>query len=324
MKYLRKLITLLRLLGRFDGRTIRLRFNHYIGQWRIKRHRNQAFIYHDLGFPFVCHPDWPDSVEHFCTERNRVSSDTWELALISDWLQSGDTVFDAGANLGFYTFRAAPMVGVSGRIIAIDASPFIADKLAINARLLDLPQVVPLQRALTRGSGTVTFYVRPDRLITTNQSLAPTEDERRLSMPVEVSACSLDELDGNLSIGSSLSLVKIDIEGAEGPALESVPPAWLGPDGPLWLVEINPGALARFGSSPEQILAHFHSNNFQCWLLTKSPLRPLTRPALCAITPGTNPDFSDSIYYNLIAIPKGDRWRDRRSRIMRHFPSPLS
>lgn len=321
---LRKLTTALQLLGRLDGRTIRHRFNYNTGQWRIRRHGRQSFVYHDLGFPFVCHPDWPDSVEHFCTERNRLPGDAWEIDLVTRWLQPGDAVIDAGANLGFYTFRSAALVGSSGRVLAIDASPFVAAKLGASAQLLGLPQVVPLQLALTRTAGTVTFYTRPDRLVTATQSLAPSESEKLLSVPVEVPARTLVQLKEDLRAGSPLSLVKIDIEGAEGPALESVPPEWLGPDGPLWIAEINPESLARFGFSPENILAHFPPEHFQCWLLVKCPLGPLIGPALRAVTPDAAPDFSDSVYYNLVAIPRGGAWRSRRASISRQLPSPTT
>lgn len=318
MNLWKKLVTALRLIGRLDGRTIRYRLNYNLGQYRIKRHRHQPFVYTDLGFPFVCHPDWPDSVDHFCTERNRLPSDAFELSLLAAWLEPNDTVIDAGANLGFYSFRAAQAVGAEGRVIAIDAAPYIAGKLTASLRLLALPQVTPLQIALTREPGTVTFYVRPDQAITGAQSIIPSDEERNGSVAVEVPACTFRQLRDQQQIGPALSLIKVDIEGAEGPALESVPSEWFGPAGPLWILEINPDPLARFGYSPPAILAHFPPDTFECWLLAKHPRGPLTRPALRRAEHEMT--FDDSIFYNLIALPRGGRWRDRLARLERFFP----
>ena len=66
--------------------------------------------------------------------------------------------------------------------------------------------------------------------------------------------------------------MKIDIEGAEACALTAVPALWLTGDGPLWIVEINPGALARFGASPSEVVRNFSAKAFDLQLLPKHPL----------------------------------------------------
>lgn len=320
MSSVRKARTVLQLAASFDFKTLRRQFDRNVGELRIHWHGGRPFVYSDMGFPFVCHPDWPDSAAHFCAERRR-STDAWELPLLKQWLEPGDTVLDAGANLGLYTFASASAVGSSGRVVAVEAAPYIVEKLHASARLLGAYQVQTIQAAVTRECGTIRFYIRPDHFATGEQSLRPPTSQLTSSIPVEVPGRTLRDLDRELSLTPRLGLVKVDIEGAESEALETAPAAWLAANGPLWIVEINPSALARFEAKPRDITTHFAPESFDCWLLAKHalsdpaspepPLRPLTS---CE-------RFHDSLYYNLIAVPKGAQWRSRVERLQSLFLS---
>ena len=312
---LKKLASAVRLAARFDGPGIRRQwsFNRTLGlgHLRVRLHGRQPFVFRNLGFPLVCHPDWPDSLAHFCAERS-TTPDQWELKLLRHWLEPGDAAIDAGANLGFYTFAAASVVGPSGLVVAIDAAPYVVAKLAASARLLDLPQVVPKLAALGADTGSVTFYVRREQTVTGEQSLRPSAGEMALSVPVAVPACTLTDLAAAMPAVNRPSLVKIDIEGAEHSALAAAPADWFKPDGPLWIIEVNPPILARFNVTPEMLVARYAPEFFDRWLLPKSPAALLPLPLEAR---RGNQRFSDADYYNFIAVPKGARWRARTDRI---------
>jgi FkbM family methyltransferase len=315
----KKIRTALKLLLRGDFSTLARQWKYNQGRFILHWHGRRPFVHHRLGFPSVCHPDWIDSADLFCLN----AGDHWEYRLLAQWLEPGDQFLDLGANLGYYSFAALPVVGGSGRVVAVDAAPYVVEKLHLSARLLGAAQLHPVQTAVTDQPGEVEFYVMPAGEITGEQSIRPPDNLRAQSVRITVPACTLGDLQRTESLDGRLSLVKIDIEGAEGAALQSAPPEWLAADGPLWIVELNPGALARFGTTPRAILAHFPADRFDCWLLPKHPYDPAVTPAL---RPARLDDaLTDSIYYNFFALPRGARWLSRTLRLAGFFPdSPLT
>jgi FkbM family methyltransferase len=310
----RKLLTALGLLVRLDFATFRRQWKFNQGQLILRRHGSSPFVHQRLGFPSVCHPDWVDSADLFSIN----AGDHWEYRLLAQWLEPGDQFLDLGANVGYYSFAALPAVGPAGRVIAVDAAPYVVAKMQLSAQLLGAPHLQAVQTAVTDHTGEITFYVVPSGFITTEQSIHPPDSLRGQSVPLTVPACTLRDLQRTQSLDRRLSVVKIDIEGAEGAALRQTPPEWFEADGPLWIVEINPGALARFEVTAQEILAHFPESHFECWLLPKHPydakVHPTLRPAVSADR------FDDSLYYNFFALPRGGRWRQRARRLAAFFP----
>jgi len=315
----KKILSALRLLLRGDFATFRRQWEFNKGRLILRRHGFTPFVHRRLGFPSVCHPDWIDSADLFCLN----AGDHWEYRLLAQWLEPGNQFLDLGATLGYYSFAALPAVGRSGRVIAVDAAPYIVKKLRTAAGLLGAAQLHPVQAAVTDRAGEVEFYIMPDGVITGEQSIRPPNSLRIQSVRITVPACTLADLQRTESLDHRLSLVKLDIEGAEGAALQAAPPEWFAADGPLWIVELNPGALARFGTTARAILTHFPADRFDCWLLPKHPYDPAVPPAL---RPARLDDaFADSLYYNFFALPRGTRWRDRALRLTYFFPdSPLT
>lgn len=312
---LRKLSTCVRLLARLEFSAIHRRLLINTGQLRASRHRGNPFINRDLGFPAVCHPDWADSLSQFSSKEG----DHWEMTLLRKWLSPGDTAVDLGTNLGLYSFAIADRVGSMGYVLAVDADPFITDKLNIAAALLGAHQINTLQAAVSDCDGTATFYVRCDGAITAEQSLMPPEVEKKASTAITSPTLTIDSLFRKLPNAAKISLIKIDIEGAEGLAFRAVPGSLLQENGPFWLVEINPEALRRFGDSPDDILKRFSPEHFELWLLPKHPLPHIHHPLKLRRLEARE-DFGDSLYYNLFAIPRGKRWRDRRLAIRKFLP----
>ncbi|MBI2814107.1 MAG: FkbM family methyltransferase [Opitutae bacterium] len=310
----RKILTALRLLGRQDFATLRRQWEFNKGLFILRRHGAAPFVHQRLGFPSVCHPGWTDSAELFCLN----AGDHWEYQLLAKWLEPGDQFLDLGTNLGYYAFAALPAVGPSGLVVAVDAAPFVIEKLRLSAGLLGAANLRGVQAAVTDESGEVSFYVCPAGFITGEQSLRPPDSLLGQSVRITVPACTLLELQRAQALDARLNAVKVDIEGAEGAALRAAPPEWFTADGPLWIVEINPGALARFGVTAREILARFPPAQFDCWLLPKHPHDPKARPTLRPA--GRADPFADSLYYNLFALPRGDGRRARVRRLAAFFP----
>jgi FkbM family methyltransferase len=311
----KKFLSALKLLVRLDFATLRRQWQFNQGQYLLRRQGSAPFVHQRLGFPAVCHPDWPDSTDQFSLN----AGDHWEYKLLTQWLEPGDQFLDLGANLGLYCFAALPAVGASGRVVAVDAAPYVIEKLQVSARLLGAANLQMVQTAVTDQSGEVSFFVCPSGFITGEQSLRPPDSLKGQSVSVTVPATPLLDLQKAQALDHRLSVVKIDIEGAEGPALRTAPPEWFTADGPLWMVEINPGALARFEVTPQEILAHFPAKYFDCWLLPKHPFDPKVHPRPRPVNATTR--FDDSLYYNFFALPRGPRWSARIPRLATFFPA---
>lgn len=314
MNYLAKFLTAVRLLSRGDWPAIKRQMRANLADWRVTRARGRPIVYHDFGFPMICHLDWTDSRRYF----GHQDADEWESRLIRRWLETGDTVFDFGANIGIYTFAAADAVGRQGHVVSIDADPFVVEKLREGSRILDTPQVTPAHRAITQENGNVTFYVRSSGEDTGGQSLRPEATDRATSTAVTVPSCTVARLIEEQGITVVPALVKVDIEGAEGMMLATTPPSWFAASGPFWLIEINPGALAKFGANPRTVADYFSPEYFDCWLLPKHPLEPTDAAPLRRLTATTT--FTDSHYYNLFAIPRDPSWQHRARRLAAFFP----
>jgi FkbM family methyltransferase len=316
IKYLSKLNTLIHLAVQGEWRLILRQWHQYTIPARLLKNGLEPFIHNDSGFPAVCHPDWPDSVAHF----RGAEGDHWEVELIRRWLSRGDAVIDIGCNTGFYSFAASEKVGQTGQVLAVDADAFIVDKLTVAAILLKSEQLQPLHAAVAAHSGSVTFYVTIDRKVTTEQSLSPGVSQMDGSVPVTTPAQTMKDIIAKLRNPRKLSFIKIDIEGAEALALKEIPVDCITSDGPMWLVEINPGALARFDATPSAVVSRFSDKEFECWLLPKHPLIQLPANKMLRKLEKLE-TFSDSLYYNLLAVPLGDRWKQQRTVINRFLRS---
>ncbi len=305
---LRKIRTVARMVvdGRSGHLRGRLRYNQLL--FRIWFHRGRPFTYRRDGIRYVCFPDNPDS-------RIVASSDftdAIELNLLRKWLAPGDAFLDVGANLGTYAFAAAQFVGPHGRVVAVDAGETVSQMLTDAARRLGHSHLETVSCAVGAAEGTTTFFEGMSEGTSFIQSLNPTRPAGSVFRERTVALLSLRTL-AERHLPVMPAAVKLDIEGAEGDALDAAPQAWLAADGPLWLVEINPTALKTFHRSPGEIAERFPAGAFDRWLLPKElhhqhgegRLRPFTSAEL----------WSDSTYYNFLALPRASRFADRFARI---------
>lgn len=135
--------------------------------------------------------------------------------LLTQLLRDGDTFIDGGANCGYFSCIAAGLAGPRGRVIAVEADARLIEQLTRQASLN--PTISVKQAALSRAPGRVEFFLPPDHTQGYDLALASLEPHDGWST-VAVEAVTLDELVA--SVDGPVRLVKLDIEGHEGPALE--------------------------------------------------------------------------------------------------------
>jgi len=121
--------------------------------------------------------------------------------------RDGDIVFDIGAHIGTYAFRAAKAIGGNGRYIAVEADPRNFSLLRRNVRSLQGIRIDCLNLALWSSPGTVTLHRHPWGFGGHSVVFEHGSD------PVEVRADTLDNIVRQLDL-SAVSFVKMDVEGA--------------------------------------------------------------------------------------------------------------
>lgn len=118
-------------------------------------------------------------------------------------VKPGDTVIDAGANIGFFSLFLSRLVGPDGRVHAFESLPYNSTRLHRQISLNGFDNIIVHQEALSSCAGTAKFYAHPQD----NGCSALWSDSN--ARPIEVVTAVLDDF------GIRPSLVKLDIEGAE-------------------------------------------------------------------------------------------------------------
>jgi len=122
--------------------------------------------------------------------------------------KKGATVFECGANIGYYTLQLSQLVGDGGKVISVEPNPEAAKNLRLNLELNRVTNVEVYELALGAKEGTATFYIRD----ASNLSSMHSEQEeytRRVTVRVE----RVDSL--IKTVGSPIHLIRMDVEGYE-------------------------------------------------------------------------------------------------------------
>jgi FkbM family methyltransferase len=187
--------------------------------------------------------------------RNR----SWEPH-ISAYLRANlkpDQVFvDAGANIGYFTALAAPLVR---EVIAFEPVPETADYLDLNIALNGLRNVRVFRVGLWHENTTLSMSVDPFGL----SGATISQDANR-----QIQCVTLD----SLNLGA-VHWVKMDVEGVEPMALAGMART-VERYRPTFIVEVNPPSLAAHGKSPRDIWEYFctrgyHLRAFEHWQTTE-------------------------------------------------------
>lgn len=130
-------------------------------------------------------------------------------------VRPGDTVIDAGANIGYLTTVFAALVGPDGRVLAFEPS---RNCTALLSFLEPVPNVEVRFEAVGSETGTAQFY-DTDRAVTMGYAyLAELRGDPGDSTRYDVRVRSLDEFCAERGV-EHVRLLKLDVEGAELAAL---------------------------------------------------------------------------------------------------------
>jgi len=157
------------------------------------------------------------------------------VRVASGILRAGDTAVDIGANVGFLTRSFVSMVGATGHVYAFEPDPNTFDCLAFNTRRLS--QVSISRAAMSDHCGTSTLYLHPTSAMS-NSLVNAWDNAASLEVPVS----TFDAWASGANLGQ-ISLVKIDVEGAEPLVLRGMHGTLSSKSKPQIIVEFCPSNL---------------------------------------------------------------------------------
>lgn len=195
----------------------------------------------------------------------------WEpdlTSLVVDRLKPGGVFIDVGANIGYFTLLASKLVGPSGVVVAIEASPTIYARLKRNVELNDASNVHLINMAVSDAVGVMKIYLGPSH----NLGQTTTIGGQGYELEAEVPSAPLSQMVPT-DLLRRATFIKIDIEGGEIPVLEDVVDNVLTVTMNVEVAaELWPSRDAAEARRVSRILEKFESEGFE-WLQIRNDYR---------------------------------------------------
>jgi FkbM family methyltransferase len=194
-----------------------------------------------------------------------------ETALLQRLLSAGMVFVDVGANWGYFTLAGAHLVGPTGRVIALEVDPRACKTLRGNLARngLDFVRVFEVAANDTRGALEMQEY-EEDADEAGNFGLTRTTTVVQHGRRFEVTARTLDDVLGEAGV-SHVDLLKMDIEGAEGRALDGLGRLLRSRRVTRILLELHPRHLLDQGDSAERVIRDLRAHGYRPWKIDHSP-----------------------------------------------------
>jgi FkbM family methyltransferase len=193
-----------------------------------------------------------------------------ESYLVRSLLRPGMTVIDLGANVGNYTLQAARAVGPEGQVHAFEPIPANFKHLTTHVRMNGFAsRIFPNCSAAWSHAERLALYLdeRDAADNKTDYTVGPRVDPADV---LHVDAIALDDYAVRHDL-ARVDFVKLDIEGAELPALRGMIKL-LATHRPILLLEVNRSNCEAAGYAPEAIAELLRAHGYRFWLVGGSPL----------------------------------------------------
>jgi FkbM family methyltransferase len=136
------------------------------------------------------------------------------VAVLHKYLRPGGTFVDLGASEGYFSVIASALVGVGGRVIAVEPQSRLQEVIHTNLELNDCSNVEVFQMLVAGQDGELSLTLTPE-LNTGASSIHPSRQKLRAMMAVEqVPSRTMASFLQFAQVGMC-DLMKTDIEGAE-------------------------------------------------------------------------------------------------------------
>ena len=187
--------------------------------------------------------------------RSILESGEWEAAswqMMREHLSAGGTFVDVGAQIGYYTLKAAPVVGARGHVIAVEPNPETLRRLQTNLDASEAKMVTVAPVACSDAEAVLELYAGPaSNTGETSLSKANASQAGVVANTYKVRARPLDDIVREAGV-AHVDVIKIDVEGAEYMVLQGALQT-LDRDHPMLLLELIDRQLQSLGSSVAQV-----------------------------------------------------------------------
>jgi FkbM family methyltransferase len=209
------------------------------------------------GINMLLDPD--DYVSRGILENGVWEPETWQA--VAQHLQSGGTFVDVGAHIGYYSLKAAVVLGPTGHVIAVEPNPQMAGALRDNIHASGATIVAVQPVACSDSEATLEFFASAGS--NTGESSLSLSNASQGGQPVRsyrVRARPLDAIIQETGV-SRVDVLKIDVEGAELLVLKGAQKT-LGQYHPVVIVELVESQLSAMGTSSAEIVEFLRSQGY--------------------------------------------------------------
>lgn len=170
-------------------------------------------------------------------------------------LTSGGTVFDIGANIGYYTVQFGRVAGPEGQVHAFEPVRSTCSILQRNVAINDLGNVHVNRRIVSSDNQARRIHISEDATGNCSVEFEQTESEC-------VPSISMDEYCNRLGI-EHVDLIKIDVEGHELEVLKGMSGLLTTGRVDHLFLEMNSDALSHANTSNAELVAFLQSFGYQ-------------------------------------------------------------
>lgn len=138
--------------------------------------------------------------------------ETWMTQFFANIVKPGNVCVDIGANFGYYSVLLSALSGDTGKTIAVEPNPEIAQLLRMTSSI-NSPGFLIAETALSNTTGELQLTIPNDLFgsaTIVDQKIMQTID----TISVKVKVKTFDELMEELNI-TKVDIIKMDVEGAE-------------------------------------------------------------------------------------------------------------
>ena len=193
--------------------------------------------------------DPADFVSRTILETGEWEPESWQVMRAQ--LGNGATFVDVGAQIGYYSLKAAKVVGPSGHVIAIEPNPETLKKLNANVQASGANVTVAPVACSDAEAMLDLFAASAANTGETSLSKANAAQSGTVGNTYRVRARPLDDIVRESGV-SRVDVIKVDVEGAEFLVLKGAQET-LAKYHPMVLVEIIDRQLREMGSSAAEL-----------------------------------------------------------------------
>lgn len=191
-----------------------------------------------------------------------------ESRFFREKVKEGMVVIDIGANVGYYTVMFAKLVGPFGRVISFEPGPenfyFLKKTIKINK----FNNVEPYDFALSNKTGRGKLF-----LCESNKGDHRIYNPDNTRESIDISITTLDNFLAEKKV-ENVDLIKMDIQGAEGMALNGMKDTLTQNKKISLIIEFWPQGLLKSGTEPISLLNEIRGLGFKIFKIRENPIKP--------------------------------------------------